>query len=165
MLDSLFAFEGTAALRITPEAGQIVGTSRTYHDAPGGTYGQFIPVLQRLHAASFGQQATILQLSGGSSSEAEFRTNMGIVNAGGNAITVVIDLFYASGAPLASLTRVLPAFGYEQVNGVFDEAGCETMADGYAVVTSTTPGGAFFTYASVVDNRSNDAVFIPAQIQ
>jgi hypothetical protein len=35
-----------------------------------------------------------------------------------------------------------------------------TAEDAYAVVTCPTPGAAFFAYASVVDNGTNDPVFV-----
>jgi hypothetical protein len=37
------------------------------------------------------------------------------------------------------------------------------VTDGYALVQTLTPGARFFAYASVVDNRSGDPVFIAAQ--
>jgi hypothetical protein len=37
------------------------------------------------------------------------------------------------------------------------------VPDGFAVLRTTTPGGAFLAFASVVDNRSGDPIFIPAR--
>ena len=37
------------------------------------------------------------------------------------------------------------------------------MDNGFAVVRSDTAGALFYAWASVVDNRSGDPTFIPAQ--
>ncbi|MEW6338599.1 MAG: hypothetical protein ACOY3Y_04220 [Acidobacteriota bacterium] len=38
------------------------------------------------------------------------------------------------------------------------------VSDGYAVLRTPTPGGRFYAYASVVDNRSGDPIYVPAQV-
>ncbi len=35
--------------------------------------------------------------------------------------------------------------------------------DAFAIVTSSTDGAAFFAYASVVDNGTNDPIFVPGR--
>jgi hypothetical protein len=49
------------------------------------------------------------------------------------------------------------------VTDIFALVTDQDVADGYALVRTRSSGGRFFAYASVVDNRSGDAVFIPAQ--
>jgi hypothetical protein len=39
------------------------------------------------------------------------------------------------------------------------------ITNGFALVSTTTPKGAFLAYASVVDNRSGDPVYIPAWVE
>ena len=34
----------------------------------------------------------------------------------------------------------------------------------YALLHTDTPDGAFFAYASVIDNRSGDAIYVPAVV-
>jgi hypothetical protein len=74
---------------------------------------------------------------------------------------VDVELFAADGSSLGTVSRNLRAFEHKQVNDVFHAAGADDVADGYAVVRTTTAGGRFICYASVVDNGSGDAVFIP----
>lgn len=38
------------------------------------------------------------------------------------------------------------------------------MDDAYAIVKSSTADARYFTYASVIDNRSGDPVCVPAQV-
>ena len=59
----------------------------------------------------------------------------------------------------------LEPFASHQINDVFATLGAAKVLvdahDAYAVVTSETEGAAFFAYASVVDNGTNDPVFVP----
>ncbi len=60
------------------------------------------------------------------------------------------------------VNRTLEPFEYEQLNRVFERVTDDDVDDGYAVLTTSTPGGAFFAYASVVDNLTGDPVAISA---
>ncbi len=77
VLQSLFGFAGAGALRITPTAGAVMVTSRTYNDVPGGTYGQFIPGYAAPQALKTGVEARLIQLDRSASESTGFRTNVG----------------------------------------------------------------------------------------
>ncbi len=53
----------------------------------------------------------------------------------------------------------LAAYEQRQLNRVFPEA----TDVGTAVLTTSTPGGAFYAYGSVVDNTTADPTFIAIQ--
>ena len=160
VLETGFAFTGTGALRITVTNGRILATSRTFNDDPNGTYGQTVPVVAENEATSFDSHVTLIQLSRSSDPAAGFRTNIGAVNVVDQLIEVEIELFLADGTSLGTVSRDLKPFEYSQVNDVFDKVGADDVGDGYAVVRTTTDAGRFIAYASVVDNRSGDAVFL-----
>ncbi|MGV8039016.1 MAG: PKD domain-containing protein [Thermoanaerobaculaceae bacterium] len=63
VLTGLFQFTGAATLRITPAAGRVMVTSRTFNDQPQGTYGQFIPAYGAAEAVPFGQPGRLVQLA------------------------------------------------------------------------------------------------------
>ncbi len=46
---------------------------------------------------------------------------------------------------------------------VFGKVAAGEVADGYAVVRTTTSGGGLLTFASVIDNLTNDPIYIPGQ--
>jgi hypothetical protein len=163
LLETEFGFTGTAALRLTATAGQIVVTSRTFNDDPSGTYGQTVPAVPVEQATVFGDQVSLIQLSRSADTAVGFRTNIAVVNTTGETITAEIDLYHADGTYVGTVTVDLQPYDYQQVNDVFAHAGALDVADGYAVVRTTTEGGAFIAYASVVDNRSGDAVLLLAQ--
>jgi formylglycine-generating enzyme required for sulfatase activity len=164
VLDTVFETTGSAALRITPSTGTLIVTSRTYNDAESGTYGQFIPGLAEFQAIRTGDEARLPQLSYSSSGLEGFRTNIGFVNASSFAITAEMELYRGNGELLGVLSDQLLPYEYRQVNDAFSLVLSESMDDGYAVVRTTTAGGAFFAYASVVDNLSGDPVYIPATV-
>jgi hypothetical protein len=160
---SLFTYDGSAALRITPTYGLVMATSRTYNDDPGGTYGQFIAAYPAHQAIRFGQEAKILQLSRSTTTTSGYRTNIGFVNTTGKWINVRVKLASAN-TVLGTLSYGLKPYEHDQVNDIFGEVTSNAVNVGYAVVWTTTSGGAFFAYASVVDNMSSDAICIPAQL-
>ncbi len=163
ILGAVFGYSGTGALRITPTSGELLVTSRTYNDVVSGTYGQFIPGMALSAAISSEQTAHLIQLSHSSSGANGYRTNLGFVNATGSAINVEVRLFTGTGSFLGAQTYALQPFEYNQVNDIF-AAVSDSVPEGYAIVRTTSSGASFFAYASVVDNRSGDPVFIPALI-
>jgi hypothetical protein len=160
LLETSFGFTGTAALRLTTSSGEILATSRTYNDDPGGTYGQTVSAIPGNRAVGLGGRATLIQLSRSSDPSTGFRTNIGFLNAVAESIDVETTLYLADGSSVGSITRNLRPFEHRQLNDVFHLAGVDHVVDGYAVVTTSTVSGGFIAYASVVDNGSGDAVFI-----
>ncbi|HSN53272.1 MAG TPA: hypothetical protein VLT32_01315 [Candidatus Sulfomarinibacteraceae bacterium] len=161
LLDASFGFTGTAALRVAATDGAILVSSRTYNDDPAGTYGQTVPAIDADRATPSGARATLIQLSRSPDPSAGFRTNVGFVNVTDDTITVDVELFAADGSPLGTASRSLRPFEHRQVNDVFHAVGADDVEDGYAEVSTSSDGGRFICYASVVDNGSGDAVFIP----
>jgi hypothetical protein len=174
ILSTVFGTDGAASLRLTPQSGTILVNSRTYNligpngvGLPvGASFGQFVPGLSETEAIGFGEEGRIIQLTHrDASSFADFRTNAGFVNTTGSPIDLRIDLFSASGSLLGTIqdSRThLRAYEFLQINGIFGEF-TDWLEDGYVVLRTTTPGGRFFAFATVVDNHlTGDPIFIPA---
>jgi hypothetical protein len=75
---------------------------------------------------------------------------------------VEVELYEADGTLLGMLPIYLTPFEYRQVNRVFDRVTDGDVEDGYAVVRTISPNGAFFALASVVDNLTGDPTAVPA---
>ncbi len=163
VLDRTFALDGAAALRITVLGGEVVVTSRTFNDAASGTYGQCVPVLAEADAITGGGQGELIQLAQSDTAGTGFRTNIGLLNISALSIEVSIALHRASGELLGTLVVTLQPFELDQIDRVFAGVTGAAVDDGFALVTTSTAGARFLAYASVVDNRSGDAVFMPAQ--
>jgi hypothetical protein len=142
----------------------VMATARTYNDASAGTYGQFIPGLAGATAATTGQQTRLIQLGHSATPGVGTRTNLGLVNTTATPTTVEVKLYTSDGTLLGTRSYALGAFGYLQDDGVFGKVTAADVADGFAVLRTVTPGGAFLAYASVIDNRSGDPVYVPARM-
>ncbi len=162
-LASLFSFTGAATLRVTPLGGALIADARTYDDAPAGSYGQFVEGRGATAAVPAGAMTRIIHLSQAADRSTGFRTNLGLVSASPLPMTVVVDLFRADGTQLGELSVPLRPYESVQRNEVLLGVAAGPVDDGYAVVQSPTPGAFFFAYATVIDNRTNDPVYIPAR--
>ncbi|MBD3852547.1 MAG: hypothetical protein IFK93_14670 [Acidobacteria bacterium] len=114
-------------------------------------------------AAGAGQDRHLIQLQNDDTA----RTNIGVVNASATPISVDVRFFAADGVLLGELRLELEPFESLQINDVFsslDSAkALDELHDAFAVASSSTVGAAFFAYASVVDNSTNDAIFVPGR--
>jgi len=147
---ALFGKSATSGAILVKAGRELVVTSRTYNDATSGTFGQFIPGLPVPDATS---NARLIQLTRGSS----FRTNIGLANPTGQPLTAKIRLRDAGGTQVGNEVSVsLHPYGFHQVTGIFPT----DVPDGAAEIWTDTAGGAFFAYASVVDNVTGDPVFV-----
>ena len=162
VLQAMFGFSGAATLRITLTSGQVVASARTYNNQPQGTYGQFIAGAPESTAISYGQEGLLVQLAQSNSDASGFRTNLGLVNVAPVTISVNIDLYRGDGTLLGTGTYSLRANESKQIDRVFRNVPSSDVSDGFAVLRTTSSSGRFFAYASVVDNRSGDPVFVPA---
>ncbi|HOC42714.1 MAG TPA: hypothetical protein PKJ99_06805 [Thermoanaerobaculales bacterium] len=161
-LMSLFGFTGAAALMITADSGELVVSSRTYNQTSAGTYGQYIGGALESRAIEHGREARIIQLSQSSSNATGYRTNVGFLNCTMSSIVVQADLYRSDGSLIGSRSYTLEAFAFTQRDRIFAQVTQDDVVDGYVVVRTVTPGGRFFAYASVVDNRTGDPIYIPA---
>ncbi len=159
-----FNHPGSATLRITQSAGSVMATQRTYNNQPSGTYGQFIPGLPASAAIGPGQQARLAGLSQSADLNTGFRTNLGLANASAREIAVVFSLYRSDGFLLGRQSRTLGAYAFIQIGNVFNLVSTQGVAEGFIVLETATDGGAFFAYASVVDNRSGDPIYVPARV-
>ncbi len=153
IVDSLFAANGLGALRLRA-ASPFAAVSRTFNtpsnSSEAGTFGFSIGAMD----ASSTMGLAVLP---GIAENDAYRTNFGMMNPHEHSITVRARLYSAGGAlvgdttiPLAPLTVQQPS-----VSNVF---GAIRVTGAYLVLSSEE--GSFFSYASVVDNKSNDPTLV-----
>ncbi len=162
VVGQLFDTDGTGALRVTAVGGDVMASAHTRTEGGGGFYGQYIEGMEEADAAVDGSEQRIIQLENSSAA----RTNIGVVSACAIPMTVDLGLFEADGTPAGQMQLELEPFGTAQTNDLFNSLNgmtVETGSDMYAVITSATPGAACFAYASVVDNSTNDPIFVPGR--
>ena len=165
VLDTLFDHDGSAALRLRSVSPTISATSSTYNTTAVGTYGQFISGTTSDAEVVPTRPGVMIQLRQSVSNTDGFRTNLGLLNTTEIEVEILIELFASDKTPFGSVSTALAPFEHRQINRVFREVTQEAVANGVAWVSTTTPEGAFLAYASVVDNRSGDPVYIPAWLK
>jgi hypothetical protein len=156
VVGELFHSGETIGAIVVRSSQRLVVTSRTFNNAVSGTYGQRVPGLETSRAVREGDRAVLPQLASG----VRFRTNLGLVNATAHPIVAHVDLYSGKGSKLGSREEHLGPYGYRQANNVLAGLVSEELEDGYAIVTSTSLGAEFFTWASVIDNVSGDPIHI-----
>ncbi|MEJ2581964.1 MAG: hypothetical protein P8127_10095 [Acidobacteriota bacterium] len=162
-LDSLFHTSGAGTLRVTSVRGDLIASARTATSEGGSSHSVYIDGMDAATAAGAGQNRHLTQLQNDDAA----RTNIGVVNASATPISVDVRFFAADGVFLAERQLEVEPFESRQINDVFSSLdstkALDELHDAYAVVGSSTIGAAFFTYASVVDNKTNDAIFVPGR--
>ena len=147
--------DGSGALEIRWDHGEgPIVTSRTYTTREdGGTYGQSIDAIEAT-------AATIDSIATGLRSDADFRTNLGVVNFDEAAAEIHLELLSPMGARVAATSIPLPAASHLQksVLELFPELA--SISDIGAFTIRSRASRPLFVYGSVVDRRSCDPVFI-----
>ncbi len=163
LVDTVFVnyeFQGAAALRVMPVSGTLAVTSRTYNLTANGTYGQYVPGIPDYEAVLFGEEARLVQLTHDLDTATGYRTNIGFLNAVYMPITIEIKLFDQPGTLLGTLTYALQPYEFKQIDKVFRNVTAGAVTVGYAILRTTTPGGRFLAYASVIDNATGDPICV-----
>jgi subtilisin-like proprotein convertase family protein len=134
----------------------LLVTSRTWTPGGAGTYGQFIGAVPPDEALRSGQAHSI-QIE----NSAAYRTNVGIAEVGGAPVTARVRLFDGGGVERFSHTAAIPANG--QIQFGLAALGAPDLSNARVSFEVIDGAGAILGYASVVDNRSGDPIYVPAQ--
>ncbi|HKS24841.1 MAG TPA: PKD domain-containing protein [Thermoanaerobaculia bacterium] len=159
-LQELFGMSsGTGALAIEAQSATTTPnlkiTSRTFTTGSSGTYGQAVPQV----SDSALQQSLYLT---GMESDTAFRTNIGLVNRSNDGVGAQLTLVDANGTALATSTVVVAPNNFSQAAlSAFFPSVTGNYASLSMRITTGAPG-AISAYASVLDNRTQDPVYIQA---
>ena len=136
--------------------GRISVTSRLYTPGPvRGTVGMSVPALEPRDGTS----SQVLPLIKEGS-----RVNVGVINPEEAAQVVTIRVFSSAGQPLGSLERLLLRKQATQINDIFHVLGIHSDTDAaYVLVEGSAPPFRIFAYAAIIDNASQDPIFVPGQ--
>ena len=151
-------------LRIRPSGpARLVVTTRTYVEKFGGTFGYSVPGVPASTAIGSGVTATVIQLDQTSSANG-YRSNFGFTEVAGAPATVLVTVATGdTAATLGSKSYPVGANSSVQTN-VTDILGSGITASNLYIQFSVVSGsGRVLPYAAAVDNRSGDAIFMPAQ--
>ena len=154
------SYQGGASLRLTPTAGAVMASARTYAVAAAGSFGQYVSAMEERDAISTEAPRRLIMLRQSASGSQGFRSNIGLVNVTELPAEVDVELHDASGALLGTMSRALGAFESVQVTAVLRTLVAQPVDDAYAIVRVATAGAKVLAYACLIDNRTNDPVFM-----
>ena len=166
VLQTMFGRTGIARLRYQSLDGNSNGvrvTSRTYSvNDDGGTYGFLMPPLNNFQSGGSGDTLEIL----GAIAHNDYRTNIGLVDltgfGTGPSISVKIEIVDKAGHVADSFTVSVPFAGGMQLNDVFRARGLSVT--GPVLIRVSPLGGLIGAYATHLDNRTNDASYLSANL-
>ena len=137
----------TPALRIT---------SRTFTSGVSGTYGQSVPNVSD-------DDGTTTLLLTGIESDANFRTNIGLVNRSAVPVNAGLTLYDSNGNVIAATTVTVPEKNFQQLSlGTFFPAVNGRSYGSLSMRLDAAASNAVSAYASVIDNRTQDPIYIQA---
>ena len=139
--------------------------ARTYNlDLAGGTYGLNLRAFGEDDLLLPGDVGYVVGISNSADQSVGFRTNLGLLNTDRDGWTGVrLTLFDVSGAQVGEPVEmniapgVLRQFDIAKKFGVGDVTGVTSLR------IDVTVGGGVAAYATEIDNRTQDSIFIPAQ--
>jgi subtilisin-like proprotein convertase family protein len=150
---------GSGQLVARPAAEGLLLTSRTWTAFQSGTVSQFIGSGTAAETVGFGDaplESPYVEHS------TAFRTNIGITEVTGTEDVVVrVRFFDAAGAQVQTHVVQLSAGGQVQLN--IARAGVQPLIHGRVSFEVIGGRGRILSYASVVDNQSADASYVPAK--
>jgi len=164
VVSELFGRDGETGAILVGANLPLIVSSRTYNDSSSGTFGQHIG--GEVTSAAWGGDADLprlVQLAHSPDPGTGFRTNLGAVNLSGSELTLDVELDRGDGEPLGTIQLVVPPYGHLQYSNVFAAHTTDELKSAFARVVSATADARYLVYASVVDNRSGDPVFIPGE--
>ncbi|MEO8218292.1 MAG: PKD domain-containing protein [Acidobacteriota bacterium] len=149
--------QGTGALAVEATnpslRPEIHVASRTFTSDGEGSYGQAVP--------DTGDYLPAVTYLTSLSSTPEFRTNIGLVNRSQSPVVATMQLRDSSGTVLDTASIPLEGNSFRQSSiAAFFPSAPEQDLSGMSVRVEAPAAGAVEAYASVIDNRSQDPVFI-----
>ena len=151
---------GGSVLVTTPQNAKIVATARTYNQTSSGTYGQFIPGVTASDGVGLGQRALqILQVE----ESPRFRTNVGIVELTGKPATVEISAITPDSKVAVKTQVELRPNEFTQLNSLLRRLGLPATYNTRVTLKVIAGTGRVTGYASLIDNRTQDPTYVPAQ--
>jgi hypothetical protein len=139
----------------------VVVTGRTFsRDASNGTYGQFIPAVSASDAVGENEHSLeVVQLE----DSPAYRTNVGLLEVTGQPATIELIAYGPESRVSGRITADLAPNEFRQLDRIFNQMGFPLMYNGRVSVRVIGGSGRVSAYGSVIDNRTQDPTYVPAQ--
>ncbi|MEE4272525.1 MAG: PKD domain-containing protein, partial [Thermoanaerobaculales bacterium] len=158
VLGNHFGVEDTAGALVTALPNLLTLGSRTFTEAAGGgSFGQAIPsVWTDTMPVGVASQAIL-----GLRQDADFRSNAGFVNLTDRTQWFTATVVAETGDVVEEARLTIGRFGCLQIDRALPTLGESGLDRGTIIIDA--PPDEIQAYSSIIDNRTGDAVFIPAR--
>jgi uncharacterized repeat protein (TIGR01451 family) len=148
------------ALHVTTAvATPLVVTARTFNDTAAGTLGQFLQAVTPADAVGTGERSLqLLQME----DSPRYRTNLGLAEVTGKAATAEITVILPDSKVAPKVSIPLAAFEYRQFP-IISSLGLGNVYNARISVKVIDGQGKVTAYGSVIDQKTQDPTFVPAQ--
>jgi hypothetical protein len=143
---------GTGSVQVRTADWDKLGLAASVADvsAAQGTYGTALPVARSDRGVGTGQVVNLVDLRQGNG----FHTNLYLQEVSGQSTAVETDFYAADGSRIGSRSDALAPFELKQLLGAVPAGAAGARAIN---VGTGTPNGAFFAYATPVDEATGDS--------
>ena len=139
-------------------SGNVLVDSRLYTPSrPAPTVGMYVPGLSAAEAYA---EAVVTSLSFSANLSTGFRTNVGIYNGNDVAQTVTFTLYNPQGVQIGQTSQAVAARTLVQINNIASFVGITTDVPSFYVVVRGDGISKNYVYAAVLDNQSQDLIFV-----
>lgn len=135
--------------------------TRTYNQSPNGTFGQFIPAIRIDNAGGAGAIAEGKYYLAGLRHDDRYRTNIGFLNPNAAVVNATITVYDDHHFGIKQFTRTLQPFQLDQITlkNVVENLPTDRP---FSVEIEVPSGNWLVAYASFIDGRSQDPVYLQA---
>lgn len=139
--------------------------ARTYNlDRAGGTYGLNLRTFGESDLLYPGDVGHVVGVSNSADPNLGFRTNLGLLNTDRDRWTGVrLTLIDVSGIPIGEPIEMMIAPGVLRQFDLAKKFGVSEITGTASLTIEVTEGGGVAAYATEIDNRTQDSIYIPAQ--
>ena len=137
----------------------LVVTARTYDQTSTGTLGQFVQAVTPADAVGFNERSLqLLQME----DSPRYRTNLGLAEVTGKAVTAEVTVILPDSKVAPKVQIPLGAFEYRQF-AIISSLGLGNTYNARISVKVIDGQGKITAYGSVIDQKTLDPTFVPAQ--
>ena len=137
----------------------LVVTARTFNDTTAGTLGQFLQAVTPADAVGNGERSLqLLQME----DSPRYRTNLGLTEVTGKAATAEVTVVLPDSKVAPKVQIPLAAFEYRQFS-IISSLGLGNVYNARISVKVIDGQGKVTAYGSVIDQKTQDPTFVPAQ--
>jgi len=137
----------------------LIVTARTFNDTTAGTLGQFLQAVTPADAVGNGERSLqLLQME----DSPRYRTNLGLTEVTGKPATAEVTVVLPDSKVAPKVQIPLAAFEYRQFS-IISSLGLGNVYNARISVRVIDGQGKVTAYGSVIDQKTQDPTFVPAQ--